>query len=188
MKIRFDIADMNIRTKPGVAFLDESGGRMVYLETRFTWDAPDGLEVRGRLAASGSTDHDGIGLQDLRVSATPDRPILLPELRAIPWGKLFDAALDHGAIPLVGNTQKVKGSDMRRKQRRPRSTLDDDHYRQVAKLYREAIRAHLSPVIEVAKGLIVSHDSAKAYVTESRRRGFLEPAPGRGAKGEKADG
>jgi hypothetical protein len=167
-----------------VAWVDEEGGRVVFLDTSFRVDTGQGLKVRGRLAADGGTDPHGIGLQDIHVSADPDRPILPSELRSMPWADILDAALDYGAVPVAGNVGEVQGRDMRRMTPGPRRRLDDDHYQLVAELYREALVGGLPPVTNVKDHFSVSRNTAKGYVLEARKRGFLGPAPAPGAKGE----
>lgn len=157
---------------------------MVFLDTSFSAVTEDGLRIRGRLAADGSTDPGGIGLQDVTISADPDAPILPKQLRDIRWGDILDAALDYGAVPMVGTVGAVQGRDMRRHRPGPRRRLDDDHYGEVAALYREALKIGRPPNRYIAERLVCSPNTAKGYVREARKRGFLGDAPASGAKGE----
>lgn len=176
---------MHMRFSSGrqVAWIDEQGGRVVFLDTSFTAESDDGLRIRGRLAADGSTDPEGIGLQDITITVSPDAPILPRRLRAIPWAEILDSALDYGAVP-IGNAGQVQGRDMRRHPSGPRRRLDDEHYREVADLYREALRLGRAPVQHVADRLNCAANTAKGYVAEARRRELLGEAPKPGSKGE----
>lgn len=177
---------MQMRFSSGrqVVWVDAEGGRVVFLDTSFSVETDDGLRIRGRLAADGSTDPDGIGLQDISISVDPDAPILPRQLKAIPWASILDAALDYGAVPMAGTAGPVQGRDMRRNRPGPKRRLDDEHYREVAELYQEATRHGRAPVAYVAERLMCARDTAKGYVQEARRRGDLGAAPARGAKGE----
>lgn len=69
-----------------------------------------------------------------------------------------------------------------------RRVLDDDHFRQVAKVYRNVLESSLTPdpTRQVAKHFHVSHSNAAKYVGEARKRGFLGPAAKSGVAGEVA--
>lgn len=177
---------MEMRFSSGrqVAWVDEAGGRVVFLDTSFRVETDDGLKIRGRLAADGSTDPHGIGLQDISISVTPDAPIQPSQIGAIRWGEILDAALDYGAVPLAGTVGDVQGRDMRRKVPGPRRKLDGAHYQLVAELYREAFEDGRAPVLAVKDHFQVSRNTAKEYVQEARERRFLGPAPAEGQKGE----
>jgi hypothetical protein len=64
--------------------------------------------------------------------------------------------------------------------RKPGDRLDDDHYRKVAEIYRQATR---SPTAEVAKKLNASRSSAGRWVMVARQKGFLGETT-RGKPGE----
>lgn len=66
----------------------------------------------------------------------------------------------------------------------PGGRLDDAHYEQVAKVYRQAVIAGDRPTEAVKHAFSVATPTAARYVMEARRRHFLGPAPGGGKSGE----
>lgn len=174
-----------------VAVIDTAGERVVFLDTRFVAEFPDGLEVTGRLAADGQ---GGIGLQDVSLHIEPDAPLTPERLRKVPWSKILDAALDHGAVKLEDTGDgllradfthpKPKGADVRRPRGGGRRRLDDDHYREVAAIYRRAWNGGGDPVVAVQVEMGCKRPTAAGYVSEARKRGLLGAAPAKGAKGE----
>lgn len=175
----------------GAQIIDLEGQRIVFLATSFVAEDSDGLVITGRIAADGEGE---IGLQDIGLHMEPDAPLSPKRLRKVPWSKILDAVLDHGAVHLeaVGHRQlrfdgekpKPKGADIRRKRAGGRRKLDDDHYRKVAAIYRRSLAGGGDPVVSVMVDMECSRSTAGGYVAEARKRGFLGPAPAPGAKGE----
>ncbi len=68
----------------------------------------------------------------------------------------------------------------------PGKRLRDEHFKQVADVYRYAIRLGRPATAAIGEAFDVSRSTAGRWVVETRRRGFLGPAvPGRA--GEQAD-
>jgi hypothetical protein len=185
---------MEIRFSTGMQVfrLQADRDRIVFIDTSFVAEFPDGITVTGRLSDDGDST---IGLQDLTIRADPDGPITPERLRDVRWSKLLDAALDYGAVKLertadgqlVGDLTKPSpgGADVRRLKRTGgRRRLDDDHYREVASTYREALTLGDPPTKYVATKMNAARSTAGEWVQEARARGLLGPAPRRGAKGE----
>jgi hypothetical protein len=61
--------------------------------------------------------------------------------------------------------------------RRGRPDLGDDHYREVARVYREAwARGDRAPTVAVAEAFSIRKTTAAKWVVVARRRGYLGPA------------
>ena len=67
--------------------------------------------------------------------------------------------------------------------RRSRPRLDDDHFRDVAGIYRSALGDGLDPVAQVKAAFSVARSTAGRWVVEARKRGHLGPTT-RGKAGE----
>lgn len=174
----------------GARLIEPEGNRMVYLATSFVAEEDDGLIITGRIAADGV---GGIGLQDIGLHMEPDAPLTPERLRKVPWSKILDQVLDHGAVHMERSGEgfiidpdkpRPKGADMRRKRGGGRRRLDDDHYRNVAAIYRRSMAGGGDPVVSVMVDMDCKRPTAAGYVSEARKRGFLGPAPAKGQKGE----
>jgi len=175
----------------GPSYVDIAGERVVFLETSFVATDGDGLVVTGRLAADGG---DIVGLQDISIRIEPDAPLTPARLRRVPWSKILDAALDDGARTLRQLSDgrllvdpgepRPKGADVRLKRTGGRRRLDDDHYREVAKVYRSALHRQESPKQAVAAEMHCATSTAGEWIFKARKLKFLGDAPAPGAKGE----
>src|SRR5581483_2368854 len=80
-----------------------------------------------------------------------------------------------------------KAFDLAALSRRPRQgrRLSDEHFQEVARIYREANARSEPPTAALTKApLYASPPTAGRWVMEARRRGFLGPAPAQRKKGE----
>jgi hypothetical protein len=71
-----------------------------------------------------------------------------------------------------------------RRTRPSRSRLGDDHYQQVADVYRAAQQQGEPPTKTIAEVFMTSNSTAGRWVNTARKKGFLRPAPGPGKRGE----
>jgi hypothetical protein len=85
---------------------------------------------------------------------------------------------------MVTGRQREWRAAYERKARRRGKQLPDEHYQQVAQIYRDALKTGRKPTKAVAEDLHTAYSNAGRWVVEARRRGFLEPAPGAGRAGE----
>lgn len=171
----------------GPGILDGDRGRYVFMDTSFTAELEDGLRVTGRLSADPAAGTLGFE----RVAITSEGPLTPARLRGIRWAEVLNTVLDQvtvaaevheGGFTLLPLAEPPGGASIRNKPRR--RTLNDDHYREVAERYREALEDHRPPVVAVADEMHASRNTAKGWVQEARKRGLLGDAPAPGAKGE----
>ena len=65
--------------------------------------------------------------------------------------------------------------------------LGDDHYEQVAQIYRDAVQQREKPTMAVAQAFTISKSAAAKQVARARERGFLPPTS-RGVVGPTKEG
>ncbi len=172
---------------------------------------PVGLRILGWNPTDSLDDPSGAELSKARALAALPRaedPVPFPRLtssvlRSLPIGQLFNEAHDALASALhdlvipdeltarwsaAGQEEASAWNDEIRKEAQgfggPTGGRDlgDDHYREVARIYSEAVKAGQSPTAAVAAHFAVSKSAAAKKVARARDRQFL-PSTTRGRVG-----
>lgn len=181
--------EMQTRSKPqGLVVVDRHAGVIVFVDTTFTGETENGIKVSGRLAVSDDSSTFGFSEVTLR----SDSPIEPEQLKAFPWKKMLKTVVDRvsnvGEIRDDGTYRFYPAEQPERSAMSPgprRRVLDDDHYREVADVYRQALADDdPQPVNRVKEELHSARSTAGRWVGEARKRGFLGAAPAKGKRGE----
>ena len=118
-----------------------------------------GLSLEPRLDPEGNIP-PGFESRDVVVSTLA--------LRSIPLTRIHDAVRAHRE-----RDYRALLAAMRRIERKPGKPWPDEHYRQVAEVYEEAVGAGLPPLAAVADQWGVSRPMASKHVRGARERGYL---------------
>lgn len=155
----------------------------------YLWPDPDSGPYRVEI---GLDDIDGhlVPVRWTIAGEPAGRPDNLPTValhatvvRQVRWAEMSDRLGDelrHRWAPIIART---KATDVALRlamppSRRGRPTLyDDDHWGQVADVYRSAATA---PVRTVAERWVVSRTTARKWVERCRRKGLIGPSAGAG--------
>lgn len=162
------------------------------------WEAPDtdGHHIvkfrwdKGGLMAVeiARTDGEPLRISDLRDSSVfPFRDLIRRDLSALAkQSRGLDIAVSfyEQERPEDADSLRALAQEFRERVEAPRSPYSQDHWERVARVYSEAVALHdPAPVKAVAEELQVPRSTARNWVANCRKLGYLPPTEERKAKG-----